>query len=215
MVFTLPPSLPRPSTRTLVAAGVAVLVLVAAVLGLWWWSSVKERTALAAYAEAMARAQAATNPQAPAPARAAAIHDLESVLAQYPSAASAPQAALTLGDLRYDEHQYEGARAAYAIAAARATSATVRTLARAGIGYAWEAERNLPRAVEAYRQALDGLKATDFLYEQLLLDLARVQELAGQKPAAIETYRKLLSEHPQSARADEVRSRLAALGARP
>jgi len=215
MAFSLPDNLPRPSPRTLIVGGVAFAVLVAAVLGLWWWSSMKESAALAAYAGAMTEAQAATGPEATPAARTAAIAELERVLARYPSAGPAAPAALELGHLRYAEHRYDGARAAYAIAAGRATSPTIRTLARAGIGYAWEAERNLPRAIEAYRQALDGVGPSDFLYEELMLDLARVQEASGQKPAAIETYRKLLADRPGSPRADAVRSRLAALGATP
>jgi hypothetical protein len=44
---------------------------------------------------------------------------------------------------------------------------------------------------------------------------ARVQEVRGEKAAAVETYRRLLREMPQSLRADDVRSRLGSLGAAP
>ncbi|MGH7393193.1 MAG: tetratricopeptide repeat protein, partial [Candidatus Rokuibacteriota bacterium] len=92
---------------------------------------------------------------------------------------------------------------------------TVRTLARAGIGYAWEGEQNWAKAAEAFQAALADLKPGDFHYEELLIDLARVQEVGGQKPAAIDTYRRLLKEVPGSLRADDVRTRLASLGAAP
>jgi TolA-binding protein len=49
----------------------------------------------------------------------------------------------------------------------------------------------------------------------LLLDLARVYELGGKKDAAVETYRKVLKEVPETPRADEARARLARLGATP
>jgi hypothetical protein len=44
---------------------------------------------------------------------------------------------------------------------------------------------------------------------------ARVQEQSGDKTAAVETYRRLLREVPQSLRADDVRNRLGILGATP
>src|SRR3972149_6562937 len=56
-------------------------------------------------------------------ARAAAIRELESVLARYPSGAGATQAAYTLGNLRYAAGAYAGAHGAWEIALARAAGA--------------------------------------------------------------------------------------------
>ena len=81
------------------------------------------------------------------------------------------------------------------------------------MAYTWEAERNYPKAVEAFKTALTGIGPKDFYYEELLLGLGRTQELAGQKAEAIATYRRALSELTQSRRAEEIRARLAALGA--
>ena len=109
---------------------------------------------------------------------------------------------------------YAGARGAWEIALARAADApTLRTLARASIGYAWEAERKYGSAAEAYRAALAGLQPKDFLYEQLLVSLGRVQEVTGQMAEAVATYRRVLAEVPQARQADQVRARLLALGA--
>ena len=47
----------------------------------------------------------------------------------------------------------------------------------------------------------------------VLLATARVQEELKQTTSAIETYRRLLKDVPDLPRADEVRSRLALLGA--
>jgi hypothetical protein len=44
------------------------------------------------------------------------------------------------------------------------------------------------------------------------MDLARAQELSGKKSEAADTYRRLLKEVPGSRRADDVKTRLAALG---
>ena len=125
------------------------------------------------------------------------------------------QAAQLLGNLRFASGQYEGARAAYQVTIARAGAGTMATLARAGIGYAWEAERKLPEATQAFEAVLADLKPTSFYYEELLSDLARVQERSGKKDAAIATYRRILKDLPKSPRAPEVRARLASLGATP
>jgi tetratricopeptide (TPR) repeat protein len=144
--------------------------------------------------------------------RETAVRELESALQQYPSSPMAAQGAFELGNLRYASRQYAQARAAYEIAVAKASRGTIATLARTGIGYTWEAERNFGKAADTYRAALGGLKPQDFFYEELLFDLGRTQEQAGQKNEAIETYRRLVKEMPRTARAEEARARLATLG---
>jgi tetratricopeptide (TPR) repeat protein len=83
------------------------------------------------------------------------------------------------------------------------------------VGYTWEAERNYGKATEAFQAALAGVGASDFLYETLTLDLARVQELGGRRDEAVETYRRLLRDVPGTRRAEDVKIRLATLGAAP
>lgn len=201
------------STRWIAAL---VGVLVAATLagiGLWWWLETREREAASAYLTAMKNLP--VNGTLSPEARAAAAQGLEAALARYPSSPLAPLAAYELGNLRWAERDWARARAAWEVAAARTTSSTVRTLARAGIAYTWEAERNWERAAGAFQAALSGLRPGDFQYVDLLLDLARVYEASSKKGAAIETYRKVLKEVPDTPRADEVRTRLARLGAAP
>jgi len=204
----------RPSWRVVAVAGGAFAVVAAIAIGLWLWSDAEQRRATTAHARALARAAQART-QDGAEARAAAARDLEAALATFPTSPLAAQTALEIGNARYAERDWARARGAWEIAAARARSTTTRTLARAGIGYTWEAERNWPKATEAFQAGLADLKPGDFNYEELLIDLARVQELGGQKPAAIETYRRLLKEVPASLRADDVRTRLASLGVAP
>lgn len=202
----------RPSRRAVVLGGTAVLVTGVLAAGGWFWYAAEQRRAMADYAEVLAQAYAAkTSPEA----RLAAIRALEAVLAQHPSAPAASQAAYHLGDLRYDAGQYAAARGAYEIAVAKGAPPTVRSLAVAGIGQAWEAERNFPKAIDAYQAALKTIGRRDFLYEALLVDLARAQELAGRRDDAIASYRKILKDVPGSQREPEVRSRLASLGASP
>jgi len=162
----------------------------------------------------MTGAQPGRGAQATPEARAAAIQGLEAVLGRYPSAPGAAEAAYELGNLRYAAGAWAGARGAWEIALVKATaSPTLRRLAQASIGYAWEAERKYGSAAEAYRAALAALGPQDFLYEQLLLNLARVQEVVGQKAEAVQTYRRVLAEVSQTRRGPEIRARLLALGA--
>lgn len=205
----------RLSRRTLTVGGAALAVVLIGALGLWLWLGAREQAASAAYLPGLLRAQRAQAQGASAEAVATAMVDLETALARYPSARQAGMAAYELGNLRYRRREYDRARAAYEQAAARTLTPTVRPLVLAGIGYTWEEQKQYRAATEAYQQALDGLKPGEFIYESLLLDLARVQELDGKKDAAIETYRRALRELPRGARAGDVRSRLATLGVSP
>ena len=197
----------------MIIGGIALLVLMAFGAGGWYWRSVSQRHAMAAYADALTRAQSALSGQASTEARVGAIRDLETVLTQYPSGPGAAQVAYELGSLLYDAQQYAQARGAWDIAVAQGPPRTLKALSLGGMAYTWEAERNYPKAVDAFKVALTGLGPKDFYYEELILGLARTQELAGQKAEAIATYRRALGELAQSRRVDEIKARLAALGA--
>ena len=181
-----------PAPRTLLVSALGLVLVGAIAVGGWYWYDTQQRRIGAAYAEVMTRAYAAQAPQAGNDARARVAQDLEQLIAQHPSGPSAAEAAYELGNLRYAAQQYAAARGAYELAVARGGSPTVRTLARVSIGYTWEAERNFPKAVEAYQAVAKDLGPKDFLYEQALLDLGRAQELAGRQPDAVATYQRLL-----------------------
>jgi tetratricopeptide (TPR) repeat protein len=202
---------PRP--RTLLIAGAAVLAASALGAGGWYWHLVSQRHAMAAYADALTRAQPALVPQATADARSAGIRELEAALTQYPSGPGAAQVAYDLGNLRYDAQQYVQARGAWELAVAQGAPRTLKALSQGGVAYTWEAERNYAKAVDAFKIALTGIGPKDFYYEELLMGLARTQELSGQKADAIATYRRALGELAQSRRLEEIKARLAALGA--
>lgn len=205
--MTLPP------VRTLVATSLVVVAVVGLGLGGWFWASAREQQALAAHAVVMARAQGALSGQSTPDERTVAIRDLERLLAEHPSAETVPHAAYQLGNLRYASREFAAARAAYEIALNRGAAHTTRLMTRASIGYTWEAEGDLTKAQEAFAALAGDLQPGEFLWEETLIDLARVQEAAGQRDAAIETYRRLLREAPLARRGDFVRSRLAGLGA--
>jgi len=206
-------NLTLPTRRTLLLGSVTVLVVAALAAGGWYWRTVSQRHAMAAYADALTKAQPALSPQATADTRAAGIRDLEAALTQYPSGPGAAQVAYELGNLRFDAQQYGQARGAWELAVAQGAPRTLRTLSQGGVAYTWEAERNYAKAVDAFKTALTGLGPKDFYYEELILGLGRTQELAGQKAEAIATYRRALGELAQSRRVEEIKARLAALGA--
>jgi tetratricopeptide (TPR) repeat protein len=192
--------------------GLAGLVVMGGLaLGAWaWWQSQQAHGALA-LAAATELAQAAQGPAAGPTARAAALQALDNVIVQHPRYAGLPQAAYRAGNLRFDAGDYAGARGSYQIALAKGATGVVRTMTAVGIGYTWEVEKDYAKAQTAYEAALAGLGPKDFLYEGILLDLARVQEFGGRRDAALETYQRLLKDLPDSRRAADVRSRIASL----
>ena len=116
---------PLPSTRTLVIAVVIVIAVGLAAFGGWAWYDASQRRVAAAYAEVTARVQAAEAPDAPAEVKAAAVRDLETVLARYPSGRNVSQAAYDLGNLRFATKNYAGARSAYELALQRGAPAMI------------------------------------------------------------------------------------------
>lgn len=208
--MTWPPALP--STRTLVIAGLVVVTVALAGLGGWLWWSAHQRRVLEAHAAVMARVQPALVPDASAEARTTAMRELEQLLAAYPSASTVPEAAYELGNVRFAAGQYAAARTAYELAVQRGASGLLRALSRGGVARTLEAERDFPRAAEAYGALVKDLDPRSFLYEDALMDQGRCLELAGKKDDAIAAYQRVLKDVPTAKRADDVRSRLASLG---
>ena len=202
-----------PERRTLIIAGIVLVVVLLGATGGWLWYAAQQREVSGAYAGTMMRVAAARVQKAPAEARVAAAAELEQLIARYPSAPRVGEAAYELGNLKYDARQYPAARSAYEVALARGISGTLRTLTRAAVAHTWEGERDYAKAIEGYQAVVKDLGPKDFFYEETLMDLARIQELAGKKAEAAETYRRLLKDVPASRRAEDVKTRLAALAA--
>jgi tetratricopeptide (TPR) repeat protein len=199
-----------------VVRGALVLLAVlagAAILGAggWAWYRAAETQSYQAFADASPLVQRAQDPAATAEDRDRAIRALDRFIAEHSRSSLVPQAAYRLGNIRYAAGQYGAARGAFELALARGASGTLRTLCAASIGYTWEAEKEYGKADAAFQAALQSLGPRDFLYEELLTDLARVQESAGNPKAAVETYRRALRDVPDSRRADDIRGRIATL----
>lgn len=209
-LLSWPPTLP--STRTLVITVLVVIAAALAALGSWAWYDASQRRVSAAFAAATPQVQAAQAADASADTKAAAIKELEGLLAQYPKARLGSQAAYDLGNLRLATNNFAGARAAYELALARGAPAMITTLARGGIARSWEAERKFAKAADAYGALVKDLDPKSFAYEETLLDWARALELAGRRDEAVAAYQRLLKDVPNARRADDVRTRLATLG---
>ncbi|HXH85032.1 MAG TPA: tetratricopeptide repeat protein [Candidatus Tectomicrobia bacterium] len=202
--FRLPP------TRLLVGVGAGLVLVALLTAGFYLWSTARERRMDQAWAAVSGRVQPAMGPSADASARSAAIAAVEAFLAEHPSAHNAGEAAYMLGNLRFAAGEFGRARAAWEIAASRTSSPTVRTLARLGVARSWEAERDMPKAIEAYQGLLGTIDAKHFLYEDVLFHLARVQELAGKNTEAAQTYQRIL-DVPAARHLEEAKIRLASL----
>jgi len=195
-------------------AGLALIILAA--VGLGWggwmvWSTRAESHGAVALAQARFLLAQAQTPNAVPEAKERAQKALEDVVAEYPRLSSGAQAAYQLGNLRFAAGQYPQARAAFQVARSRARSASLASLASLGIGFTFEAEKNYEAAEKSFAETVKGASPKDFLYEEAMSDMARVQELGGKRAAALETYQKILKELPDGRRAEELRARVATL----
>ena len=195
-------------------AGLGLIIL--AVVGLGWggwmlWTTRAESHGAVALAQARSLLAQAQAPNAVPEAKERAQKALEDVVAEYPRFSSGAQAAYQLGNLRFAAGQYPQARAAFQVARSRARSASLASLASLGIGFTFEAEKNFEAAEKSFAETVKGAGPKDFLYEEAMSDMARVQELGGKRAAAVETYQKILKELPDGRRAEELRARVAML----
>jgi tetratricopeptide (TPR) repeat protein len=195
--------------RWTVVAGLVVLLGLAAAAAVWTYLDRREAGArrdlvgvTATYRQSMTSRQEA--------ALKAAAETLNRFLKDQPRSRVAMQAWYFLGNVESQRRNPDTALAAYE-QAMRGSDGTITRLSRLGSAYAWEAKGDLPRALDAYTGALDGLGPSHFLYAELLLGKARSQERLGRRAEAVETYRKLVGEVPGFPRAEEVRMRLALL----
>jgi len=191
-------------------------VAVVAVIGIVWggwalWKTRYEAQGSIALTQARALIAQSQAPGASADARQRAEKALQDTISEYPRLSSVGQAAYLLGSLRFANGQYGSARSAFELARSKAGSPTLAALAALDVGYCWEAEKNYEAAEKAFQAVISGASPKSFLYEEAMLDIARAQDLAGKRTAAIETYQRLLKDVPESRRAEEFRSRMASL----
>jgi predicted negative regulator of RcsB-dependent stress response len=154
-------------------------------------------------------------------AELAAARALEST---YGDSAIAKRAKLLQAGALYDTGKYDEAIAAYKAFLDGAPSADLAATAREGIGNCVEAKAlaqtdpaartaGLDEAGKAYA-AIAG-DESDAHYPTALYHQARLRGLKGDRPGAIELYRKILEKTPGPLLTEEVNERLARLDAAP
>jgi TolA-binding protein len=200
-----------PAARWGLLGAAAVLVLGALAAAGWSFLQSREAAARRAFAEA-----SQTYREAMAGRDAAALDTAATTLTAFvtahPRGSTAAQAWYLLGNVEYQRQRTDAALKAFGEAAGRG-SPTIAALSRLGLGYAWEAKGDATRALEAYTEALKDRQPQDFLYADLMLATARVQEQLEQPAAAVKTYQEILKQGADAGRAEEIRARLAMLGA--
>jgi tetratricopeptide (TPR) repeat protein len=199
-----------PALRWTLLSLVGVLLLALVGAGVWSWLGRREAAAQRALGPVLATAQRSLGTGQPA-ALEGAGRALREFLARHGGTRSGQQASYLLGQVEFQRRQWDAAAAAFA-EAARRDAGSIATLSRLGEGYALEAKGEPARAREAYERALAGRRPADFLYGELLLAKARVQEQAKDSSGAIATYKQYLKDLPSTERVEEVRIRLALLG---
>jgi tetratricopeptide (TPR) repeat protein len=195
----------------LCGSGVILALLLGAGVRAYWQQ--REAAAAQGFAEAAAVYQTAATEATPE-SQGRAADRLKEFVKAYPRSAVSAQAWYMLGNAEYRRGANDAALAAFD-EASRLGRGSLAALSRVGTGYAAEAKGDLPKALEAYQGVLRERDPKDFLYGEVLLAVARVQEQMKQPAQAIESYRKYLKGSPPAARAEEAKIRLALLGASP
>ena len=135
----------------------------------------------------------------------------DEVVDQYSETAASVQALQYIGQIRYDLGEYEEAAAAYADASSkRGLTGEVRGLVWQGLGYCREQMGDYQGAVESFQKIID--ERIGFLVEYAYFDIARNYELGNDLPRAIETYRTILVEVPNSPKTSWVKAKIEMLG---
>lgn len=196
--------------RWTLLAVTSVLLLVLVGAGVWSWLGRRDDAAHQALGTVLVTAQRAVGSGQAADLEAAAT-TLRQFLASHSGTRASHQAWYGLGQVEFRRSQWDAAVAAFG-EASRRDRGSIGALSRLGQGYAHEAKGDGARALEVYQQALSGLGPKDFLYEDLLLAKARVQELTKDSAGAVATYKQYLKDLPTADRVQDVRIRLALLG---
>ncbi len=203
-------ALPAPARWALLSVGAAIVLLLIA-SGVWTWHGRREAAAQQAIGTALAAVQKAVGSGQPAELDTAA-KTVNAFLASHSGTRAGQQGWYLLGQVEFRRSQWDAAAVAFGQAAAQRNGGTVGVLSRLGQGYAYEAKGDPARALEVFQQGLAGRGPKDFLYGDLLLAKARVQEQAKDSGGAIATYKQYLKDLPSSDRVQDVRIRLALLG---
>ncbi len=204
----------RANMRTLIIVVSALVLAVVCALGIQAYLRYRTAQGANALAQVFPMYQRAVLGQASKQEMAGAMQGLAQVVEKYGATPSGMQARLALAGLQYSTGQYAEAELNFAeLAEDPGTPAQLLPLALRGLGQSLAAQKKYPQAAQAIRRAIEAAGPQTAIL--LKLDLGLVLEAAGDKKAAIATYRELLKASPDGAAAKEATNRLVAMGIDP
>lgn len=202
--------------RQVTGVVIAVLVVLVGLAGFTMWRGQAAARADALLAEAMALAEAPLTPPTGTPgettvwfanetARAEAVLErLTAVTAAYPSTASGIAARYQSGSRLLQLGRPAEARAAFEDVVARAGTSLYGRMARLGLAEAHVLEGQFDAAIQIFRD-LAAQQDGELPVDGLLMQLGRTYLAAGKPAEALQSFQRVLDEHPQSIYAGEAR----------
>jgi tetratricopeptide (TPR) repeat protein len=137
------------------------------------------------------------------------VKQFEAVAQDYNGTRSAYEARLAIADLYFQHGEAQKALPWYQSAVDAAPNGFERTLSLSALGHAYENAGKPADAVGAYEKGIQQGEAS--LKGELLLGVARAQQLAGNQDKARQAYDQILSQLPnteQAKRAESLKARL-------
>lgn len=188
-----------------VAAGLLLVVLA----GVGWWLYQRQSAQALRIEEkglqSLARADAGSTEAAKEAAEA-----FEQIVGGYGWTASADRAAYYLAGLKARTGEADRAIDLYqGIIRKSAGKGDLAPLAQLGLGYALVSKGRMDEAIAAFESAGKDPRG---IPDMALFEAARIRQGRGEREKALEGYRKIEAEYPQSAMIQAVRQRIIALG---
>lgn len=204
----------RDNSKLLLGIAGGLALAVAVWVGLSTYLEHRENRAADALASSFENYAKAVEGKADPAQEKAARESLAQVVEQYGATPAGIQARLALGDLLVEKAKYADAEKILSgLSQETGLPPGMRPLAWHGLGLSLEGQKKYQQATSAYESAMKEAGPT--LRNSYRLDLARVQEAAGDKEAAIKTYSEAVSQPPDPSSLDLVKSRLVVLGVDP
>jgi len=202
------------------AIGIASIVVLS--LLLWAWTAYSEKKETTA-SQLVAQAQSLWKPAFPGEAteqagidrpredpvaNQRALEILEDVIDNYRRTSACPVARILLGQIYYEEGQYDKAIATYEdFFKSRHPKPELTALAWEGLAYSHEAKGDFAKALGCYEE-LTQMTLTN-VQGWAYLGLARCYEKLQQFEKALDAYRTLLANQPEHPKAPEARATIA------
>jgi predicted negative regulator of RcsB-dependent stress response len=204
----------KDNAKFLMGVAVCLALAVGAWVGIGAYMEHRQDQAAGALANSFESYAKAVEGKADPAQEKTARESLAKVVDEYGSTAAGIQARLALGDLLVEKAKYADAEKVFqTLSAESGLPPAMGPLAWHGLGLSLEGQQKYTEAAGAYEKAMKEAGPT--LRNSYRLDLARVQEAAGQKDAAIKTYREAVANPPDPSSLDLVKSRLVVLGVDP